>query len=499
MKTPNLLFIFTDEQRHDTLAASGNTFVQMPNLNRFAEQSCFFEQTYCTQPVCTPSRSSIMTGLYPHATGAANNNMPLRPDVGCLPELLPPDVRERYVTGYHGKWHLGDEVFIQHGFDEWRSAEDYFYRDHFSPGRDRGTLSDYTLWLHQQGFKPDFEGTAYTRERASTLPERFGKPAYLANEASRFIRQHRDRPFILYLNFLEPHMPFFGPRTNLYDPAEVPLVPNFDHVPDENDCLRLRIFAEKYRRQGFEWYDLATEAGWRQLIAAYYGLCTLIDHYTGQVLSTLSDCGLDDNTIVVFTSDHGEMLGAHRIMAKSVFHQESARVPCMIRLPGQTRGQRIGGPFSQIDLVPTLLELLGQPRPDRLHGKSIASQLGGSDRTLNDDVFLQWNRPSRPGDSEQWPTKVPDWMAALAGSQQRAIDALIQDSRTIVSADGWRFTFNTLLGDHELFDLNRDPQERHNLARRPEQVPRMNQLLARIRSWQRKVNDPLELPATVQV
>jgi arylsulfatase A-like enzyme len=488
MSPPNLLFIFTDEQRADTIFSPN---VHLPNINRLAEQSCLFEETYCTQPVCTPSRSSILTGLYPHATGAANNNLPLRPDPICLPELLSPELRSQYATGYHGKWHLGDEVFPQHGFDEWRSIEDYFYRDYFSPGRDRDTLSSYSQWLIDNGFKPD-NGYSFSRPRCCTLPERFGKPAYLAGESSRFIRENRDRPFVLYLNFLEPHMPYFGPRTNLYDPATLKLPANFDHVPGPNDALKLRFIAERCRRDGYEWYDLATNAGWRQLIAAYRGLCTLADHYTGQVLDTLSACGLDENTIVVFTADHGDMMGSHRTLAKTVMHQESARVPCMIRLPGQKRGQRIKGPFSQIDLVPTLLELMGDRVPDGLHGRSRADILGGPDVTLGEDIFYQWNQPGE-NDKELRPREIPAWMADIAGSPQRALDALTEDTRTIVTADGWRFTYAGVTGDHELFDLNSDREERHNLARDPKQHPRMNELLGRIKAWQQRVNDPVVL------
>ena len=111
----NLLFIFTDEQRADSMAAYGNLHIETPNLNRLALESVIFDQAYVTQPVCTPSRSSIMTGLYPHTNGCTENNRPLPPGVPCLPEML---ADGDYVTAYHGKWHLGDEIFAQHGFDE---------------------------------------------------------------------------------------------------------------------------------------------------------------------------------------------------------------------------------------------------------------------------------------------------------------------------------------------------------------------------------------------
>jgi arylsulfatase len=494
MTLPNLLFIFTDEQRYDTLAAAGNHWLQMPNLNRLAERSCVFEQACCTQPVCTPSRASILTGLYPHATGAVHNNLPLRDDVACLPELLPAETRHKYVTGYHGKWHLGDEIFPQHGFDQWRSIEDG-YRRGYRPGRDRAALSDYAQWLRARGFKPDCDGH-FSRGRACCLPEAHGKPAFLAQQAARFIHQHRDRPFILYVNFLEPHMPFFGPRTGLYDPETIVMPPNFGHFPGETDSLDLRLKAERFRREGFEWYDLSTAAGWRQMAAAYYGLCTLVDHHAGRILQALDTNQIADRTIVVFTSDHGEMMGSFRILGKGVPLQESVRVPCLLHLPGQTAMQRVRGPFSQIDLVPTLLELLGQPVPDTLHGRSLAGRIGAQDFTLDDDIFIQWN--ADPAIQEHTAAEnVPDWKIAVAGSAQRARDAARNESRTVITRDLWRFTLNTRLPGHELFDLNTDPLERNNLAADPQHLARMTDLLTRIKAWQQRVGDTLPLPESI--
>jgi arylsulfatase A-like enzyme len=136
--TPNLLFLFTDEQRADTLAAYGNSRIAMPNLNALAEESILFERAYCTQPICTPSRSSIMTGVYPHSNGCTRNNAPLPEEFRCLPEY---PAFEGYTSAYHGKWHLGDEIFRQHGFNEWRSFEDEYIR-HYRPHRDRSARSD---------------------------------------------------------------------------------------------------------------------------------------------------------------------------------------------------------------------------------------------------------------------------------------------------------------------------------------------------------------------
>ena len=263
MPSPNLLFLFTDEQRADTMAAYGNDRIDTPNLNRLAAGAAVFDQAYVTQAVCTPSRASIMTGLYPHTCGCTANNVPLPADVPCLPEMLPTG---QYVTAYHGKWHLGDEIFAQHGFDEWGSVED-MYAAHYAPGRDRSGRSDYHHWLIARGVKPE-KGEVFGRGQAARLPEELSKPAFLAQTASRFLRANRNRPFVLYVNFLEPHMPFFGPRDGQYDPAEVSLPDNFECPLSADQSLKGRVVAEFHRRHGHSGLPLADEADWSAAVGA---------------------------------------------------------------------------------------------------------------------------------------------------------------------------------------------------------------------------------------
>lgn len=230
---PNLFFIFTDQQRLDTLACYGNHKIHMPNLNRLAEQSVVFEEPHCTQPVCTPSRGSLMTGLWPHAHGATNNNIPLRSDVPCLTEQFSDEARAAYYTAYMGKRHLDDEIFAQHGYSQWVAIEDSYIK-HYNPERDRNERSQYHHFLTDTGFRPDPNTQVFDRGYACLLSERYSKPQFLGNEASRFIRDHQHRLWILTVNFLEPHGPFFSARDDQYDPAEVDLPDNFDAVPTED-------------------------------------------------------------------------------------------------------------------------------------------------------------------------------------------------------------------------------------------------------------------------
>ena len=488
MRPPNLLFIFTDEQRADTMAAYGNARIQMPHLNRLASQSTVFERAYVTQPVCTPSRSSLLTGLYPHSNGCTENNIPLPAGVPCLPEMLGAGAGREHATAYHGKWHLGDEIFPQHGFDEWRSIEDG-YDPYYSPARAPAgpgqARSTYHHWLVEQGVVPA-GAPPLSREQAARLPERWGKPAYLAREASRYIRENADRPFVLYVNFLEPHMPFFGPRDGQHAPGEVLLPPNFEALPGPDSPLKARLFQRTYAAQGHSGLPLHSEADWRHMIANYWGLCSLVDTHVGAILDTLTECGLDEQTIVVYTSDHGDMMGSHRLLAKCVMYEEAVRVPLLVRLPGQAASRRVRAPVSQIDVVPTLLDLLGQPIPEGLQGESLRPLLEG-DQAPARDVFIEWNGHNNGFGDAIGSVSVPEPMLALASHDEIAA-AITDPVRTVITADGCKFNCSPL-GEHELYHLDEDPYERRNLAGQAGMRPWMEELAGRIRRWQAETGD----------
>jgi len=206
---PNLVFLLTDQQAIRTLGCYGNDRIETPNVDAFARESVQFERAYCAQPVCTPNRSTLLTGRYPHTTGLTENNTPLPGEERCLPEL---GDFEEYATAFMGKWDLGDEIFPQHGFEKWISIDDG-YRDQYTRG-ETDERSSYASFLEANGFEPDLNGGRFSREFAASLPEEYSKPAYLADEATRFIHEHRDEPFILFVSFLEPHPPYSGPETS---------------------------------------------------------------------------------------------------------------------------------------------------------------------------------------------------------------------------------------------------------------------------------------------
>lgn len=486
-REPNLLFIYTDEQAFNTLAAYGNTRIQMPNLDRLAGESVLFERAYVTQPACTPSRSSLLTGLYPHTNGCNENNVPLRSDTPCLPEMLP---AETYTTGHFGKWHLGDELFTQHGFQEWVSIEDG-YNDRFSPGLDRSLRSSYHNFLIEHGFEPR-HGNTFGRAEAARLPEAFSKPAFLAQQAARFIRDHRRKPFALHVNFLEPHMPYFGPRDEQHAPEEVILPGNFDAVPGEDQPLKTRLLHQYYMRHGQSGLSVQTEAEWRRMIANYWGLCSLVDTHVGIILEALESCGLHENTIVVFTSDHGDMMGSHRLLAKCVMFEESVRVPLIIRAPGIS-ARRVAAPVGQIDVVPTVLDLMNCSVPDHVQGSSLKPIMMGNARDADEDVVVEWNGPNNGMGDEIGHVRHPKWLEELAPTSS-IHRAFTDPVRTIISPDGWKLNLSTI-GESELYDLNEDPGETTNLFPGEHNGKRIRELTERLRAWQKRTGDAVLPPA----
>lgn len=484
-RRPNLLFIFTDQQRADSLGCYGNSLVQTPTLDRLARESFVFENCYVTQPVCTPSRSSIMTGLYPHTTGCINNNVPLKPETRTIAEMVSP----HYMRGYYGKWHLGDEIIPQHGFEDWVSIEDY-YRKHYSKQEYLSLFSSYHHFLVENGFEPDLDrygARVFSRITAAQLPEEYTKARFLGREAARFIRETRDQPFMLYVNLLEPHRPLYGPFDDMYPPEDLPVGPHFRQRPPYNAALINRMLAEHYMRGGYlDGEDLTTETGCRKTRAKYLGNVTLVDRAVGDILQALEETGLTDNTIVVYTSDHGDMMGNHGFFEKCVMYEEAAKVPLIVRVPWLgAEGHWVEGRISQVDLVPTLLDLLEEPIPEYLEGISRVPVLQGEAGLKEPgagDVFVEWNgsewRPPRPFEK---------------GIPPQAWDRVRGPWRTVISAEGWKLNLSPV-DQCELYDLNNDPYEQVNLFDDPRQRERIHDLAERIRRWQARAADEAELP-----
>ena len=476
----------TDQQRFDTIGAYGNDRIQTPNLDRLASQSTLFEHSYCTQPVCSPARSSLLTGTWPHANGVTQLAEPMRPGVPTVGELAS---EGDYLKAYFGRWGMPEQQPSSHGFNVW----------------------DLFDWppeelLRAAGLTP-LNGKHFAKPDLPQLPEHLTGASYLADRVCEFLRDQHDRPFMAFASIYRPHDPYGGPLDDMYDRSEVILPDNFDAFPTADQHTRPMLEAMFFRHEQHGGNDTQTEAGWRDIIARYWGLCTLVDRHIGRILDALDACGLADNTIVVFLSDHGDMMGSHRLLGKNVQFEESIKVPLMIRLPGQTEAHRVSTRVSHIDVLPTLLDLLDQPTPEHLQGRSLrpllAGQSSGSDA---DDVFVEWQGLNhavsnalgiRRGGVEHLDPEdlsrdtIADYLAQIV-TRDEAIAALTDTIRTVITQDGWKFNWSGL-GQHELYNLTDNPGETVNLARDPAQQARLRELAGRIRQWQQRTGDTAAL------
>jgi len=483
---PNIVFIFSDRQRFDTLSAYGNDWIRTPNLNALAEESVVVRNCYVTMPVCAPARSSIMTGLYPHTAGVPINRVAMPPDVKTVAQMLP----DEYRTAYFGKWHLGDEVIRQRGFDEWASVMDLLWAQYTKPEY-LGQFSSYREHLVELGYKPDQEvpgGKIFSDEMRAGLPAAHQQSTFLAGLAERFIEDNADRPFALYVSMLEPHPPFNGPYDDLYEPDTLPVDPTFLKPPDDGPLVN-RLRSEYYMQGEFDGHDLSSEEGWRRLRANYMANITLVDDAVGRIVKAIDDAGIADNTVLVFTSEHGDLVGSHAMLELRSFYEPVSRVPLLIRAPGMGREQRfVDGNFSQVDLVPTLLDLVGQPIPPYLQGVSRADVLAGNATLEGNDIFMQHNGF---GDRDLTSEESKPTLSKEKADEMNYLNNL--PWRSVVTADRWKLNLSP--GDQcELFDLNTDPYEMTNLYDDPAQRDRIRGMAARIRVWQDDMGDTAALP-----
>jgi arylsulfatase A-like enzyme len=469
-RKPNLILFLPDQQRADTIACYGGKKVHAPNLNTLAAESVVFERAYVTHPVCTPSRSSLMTGTWPHINGCTRNSVALDRRFRSFAELIE---YKDYRTAYMGKWHLGEDGPAHRGFQQWISAEE--------PG-------DYTNFLFSAGLTPDDKYGGFSELAISNLPVELSRPRFLEKHACQFIEKHFRDPFILVVAFVEPHSPYNGPLNDEHPLSEIDLDPTATLPESDNIPLRYRLMREwqqarairDRQRLPHQFFFGVTPDECRSIKQRYLGLVTLVDQSIGAILGCLERFGLSDNTIVVHTSDHGDSLGAHHLFAKEVMFEEAARVPLLIRLPGQKRATVVPQPVSHIDLVPTLLDLLGQPKHFQCAGKSLLPLIR-EEAVSPDNVFLEW-APNR--------TKIKKGTSLAPRRMiKRAVD---ESTRTVVSSDGWKLCLRDK-DLNELYNLKDDALETRNLYADREYASVISRYTDEIHKWQESAHDKLKI------
>ncbi|UCE41191.1 MAG: sulfatase-like hydrolase/transferase [Candidatus Aminicenantes bacterium] len=454
----NLVFIMTDQQPISTLGCYGNPLNPTPNLDRLAQTGMRFSNFYISAFPCSPSRASMLTGMYPQKHGVITNNVPLGDKIPSLGFIMRDSGRD---TGYFGKSHLKGHMYRNMPWREpfngkwyWkRLADEREYRfeqvegglgeDHAQLGFETwaGGWKDYHDYLRNVGLgdllkeRPipgnhnDLPSAGRDEHRYSLLPEEHHMASFFAQKAVQYIRsQHaKNQPFGVVLSFFGPHLPVAPPKPwdEKYSLDQCPLPPNH-HDMLEGKPIEQKDNSVCYMAPNWE------EAQFRDYIRRYYGYCAFIDQQIGRVLNTLTECGLEDSTIVIFTSDHGDMIAAHGFIYKmdNCCYQELANVPFIIRAPGLTKpGTTHKGLVESVDILPTLIDLLGLPKVTGVQGKSFRKVLSSPGIPFRDRVFIHWNGPS------------------------------------FITLDGqWKYALHPHSKTDELYHLKEDPGEMKNLA-----------------------------------
>jgi arylsulfatase A-like enzyme len=350
-RQPNILVIMVDQQRLDMLETYGHQVVRTPNLNRLAEEGARFDNatTVCAQ--CLPARTSLLTGQAPHYHGAIHNNLRCQREMPFLSKKL---AEQFHHSVYIGKWHVPEDPY-QVGFTTYISeglGEGEPYRQYLESRGVSFTQKDYQELYNSIDL--------WTNERCETpFPFDFEDhwDVFKFRQTEQFLLSvPEDEPFFACVSFLGPHPPWSIPEEYhyMYTPEQVQLPPNFY---DDFHKKPKAIFTQWGYRSGYA----LSEAAWKEGTAVYWGYITMIDDLIGRLLDILDDRGLTEDTIVVYFSDHGEMIGAHRLWGKhDVLYEEVMRIPLIIRYPALiTANQKVSMPVSIVDIFPTLLELCG--------------------------------------------------------------------------------------------------------------------------------------------
>jgi choline-sulfatase len=429
-RRPNLLFLIADDHAGYVMGCDGNSQALTPNLDRLAGQSVRFQSHYCNSPVCTPSRQSLLTGQMPHSSGVSVLRTALSPDKPTLAKQLK---QAGYQTAVFGKMHFNRPAAPGlHGFDHMVTEGEITraWQKEVQPAPLPADIRTRTLpwrpfqapareWLNA-GKRP------YPRRDAEM------RGSYIARQGMRYLDENRDKPFALWVSLQEPHSPFDFPIEDraLFDPRHFKAPEVGPQDPPQIPLIFRELSPEE--KQG--------------IIAAYYTSAHFMDRNFGRVLEHLKKLGLEDNTLVVYTADHGYDLGHHGRFEKHCGYDQALRVPLMVRQPGRFQPAVVRQFTEHLDLGPTLLDLLDAPPLPVQHGLTLKPYLEGkpapaprahvvSEYLENEEVFVRTER----------------WKLIHGSGHRRRDDGYVTDQPT-----PGRYT--------KLFDLRADPGEFRNVA-----------------------------------
>ena len=429
MSRPNILFLFTDQQSARAMSCAGNPHLSTPHMDRLAAGGTRFAQAYCAAPVCGPSRSSLLSGCLPHETGVLVNGLSPDTSLANMGEIFQ---AAGYDTAWSGRWHLPD-----------------------NPGRG-GQMRGFEV-LHDPEVRLGLGGTG---------------DGPVTEAASQFLQRRGERPFLLGVSLCNPHDICHWIMDAPPPPADAgglpPLPANFELDPGEPEfiqqCRRRPYYGQEGTRTG-DW----DQVQWRAYLAAYYRFTEEVDGHIGRLLDTLRECGLEEDTLVLFTSDHGEGMAAHRWVVKLMLYEEPMRVPFIIRWPGVVPAgtvdqQRL---VSGVDVLPTLCDCAGVARP---------AVTGQSLKPLIED----------PGDIGR---------ALLVAELCPDTENLAMQGRMLRTRRYKYIAFSQGRDPELLFDLQTDPGETRNLAPDPAMTGELRRHRGLLEAWCAEGGDSFRRPA----
>jgi len=477
---PNLLFIITDQQRWDTLSIAGNPIVKTPNIDKLARQGVYFERAYTQCAVCAPARASILSGRAVEKHGVVTNNHASPPQskdifpMKSFDEILHDT---GYLSEYYGKWHCPDHramiyrntVEACHGNSPFGPPLHAAYRAHLDKTLKRRKpesgeqIARAYNWIYKmnpidrryglESGKPRVKVVQPDNHGKLLVPPKHSPTAYQVSAVIDALDRVGDQPFNITCSINYPHAPMLPtePYYQMYKPEDMPVPASID------DKMSNSPYEGSNRRKSLPEYRDKEKI--KYMISDYYGLVKEIDDWVGKLLDKLDDRGLTDNTLVIFTSDHGEMLGSHGMREKNVFYEESAHIPLIMRFPGRIKPNTVvKQPVSQIDLFATILDYT-QAGNHKSDGKTLRPLIEGTDKQ-DKFVVTEW---LWHGD------RVPCYM--------------------VVCGDWKLFCPHTPESEvvNVLYNLKDDPHEMNNLiGKNPERqkyARRAEEMKARLVSW----------------
>ncbi len=449
-RPPNILWICTDQQRYDTIHALGNEHIHTPHVDSLVRDGVAFTHAFCQSPVCTPSRASYLTGRYPRTTRCRQNGQTLPPTERLISRIL---ADAGYTCGLAGKQHLSS---CSDGKVEIRGDDAYgefHWSHHPAPDWEE---NEYAQWLQSKGasWQDIYQGpsTGFVKQG---VPSELHQTTWCAEKAVDFIHAHREGPWLFNFNCFDPHHPFDPPPEYLarYDPAQLPL-PKYRPGELDQKTIYQRLDHEWAHNNPGEFHVAAmTDDDRRQVTAAYYAMIELVDDQVARMLGALEETGQSQDTVVIFMSDHGEMLGDHGLYFKGPhFYEAAIRVPLVLRWPEHFAGRRrVDGLVELVDLAPTLCELAGIAVPPAMQGRSLVPLLRGEQNPAHhrDYVYCEYYN---------------------AWTHHRSFGTLMRTARHKIAVYHG-------VDEGELYDLDTDPDEFNNLWNDPTSLGLQKQLL----------------------